>query len=384
MKIEKCGLLFTDGNWIESKDQASEGIRLIQTGNIGNGKFLEKENRSKYISEETFLNLKCTEIFAGDILISRLPEPVGRACIIPEKEERMITAVDCSILRVDENVVDKKYLLHFLKSPVYFQALAGKLAGTTRVRVSRKNLGLVDIKIPDRYTQEKVGNILDCLEVIIDKRKSQIELLDSLVKSRFVDVFGDPISNPFGWSEDNLSNIGVLGRGVSKHRPRNAPELLGGMYPLIQTGDVSNADLYIDDFTSTYSELGLKQSKMWSKGTLCITIAANIAKTSILNFDSCFPDSVVGFDPSDRTNNIFMHYWFSFFQQMLESQAPESAQKNINLRILSGLKVIVPPIDIQEGFADFVQRVDKLKLEVRRSLDETQVLFDSLMQQYFE
>ena len=99
-KLKEVCTFFADGDWIESSDQSDEGIRLIQTGNIGEGKYLEKETRAKYISESTFNKLSCTEVYPGDILVSRLPEPVGRACIIPEKNERMITAVDCTICRV--------------------------------------------------------------------------------------------------------------------------------------------------------------------------------------------------------------------------------------------------------------------------------------------
>ena len=128
-------------------------------------------------------------------------------------------------------------------------------------------------------------------------------------KSQFVEMFGDPVFNNLNWNELKMSELGRLERGTSKHRPRNAPELLGGIYPLIQTGDVSNSGLYITEYKSTYSELGLKQSKMWSKDTLCITIAANIAQTSILTFDACFPDSVVGFITNGKVNNIFMHYY---------------------------------------------------------------------------
>ena len=204
-----------------------------------------------------------------------------------------------------------------------------------------------------------------------------------LVRARFVEMFGDPVSNSYGLPEATLPELGKFGRGVSKHRPRNDPRLLDGEYPLVQTGDVANASLYITSYNSTYSELGLKQSKMWSKGTLCITIAANIAKTAILEFDACFPDSVVGFIANEKTNNIFIHYWFSFFQAILESQAPESAQKNINLKILSELKVIVPEKEKQNEFVDFVHQVDKSKDSVQKALDEAQLLFDSLMQQYF-
>ena len=197
-------------------------------------------------------------------------------------------------------------------------------------------------------------------------------------------MFGDPVSNPMEWVMDKLYNLGSLGRGVSKYRPRNAPELLGGIYPLIQTGDVANSDLYIKRYNATYSELGLKQSKMWEKGTLCITIAANIAKVGILEFDACFPDSVVGFQSNDKTNNIFMYYWFNFFQKLLENQAPESAQKNINLKILGELKVVQPPIELQNQFADFVKEVDKLKSQMQDSLKELEDNFNSLMQKAFK
>ena len=180
--------------------------------------------------------------------------------------------------------------------------------------------------------------------------------------SQFYEMFGDPVLNEMGWQTESLDKIGAIGRGVSKHRPRNAPELLGGKYPLIQTGDVANSGNYIVDYHSTYSELGYKQSKLWKSGTLCITIAANIAKTSILSFDACFPDSIVGFIAGETTNNMFIHYWFSYFQKLLESQAPESAQKNINLKILSELNVILPPLALQNQFADFVAEVDKSQL----------------------
>ena len=360
-KLKEVCTFFADGDWIESSDQSDEGIRLIQTGNIGEGKYLEKETRAKYISESTFNKLSCTEVYPGDILVSRLPEPVGRACIIPEKNERMITAVDCTICRPNETLISKEYMCYFMRSNVYHTRLLGSVTGTTRKRISRKNLGNVEVKIPPKGEQNAIVKQLDCLTSVISLRSRELELLDELVRGRFVELFGDPVSNSYGLPEATLPELGVFGRGVSKHRPRNDPKLLGGDYPLIQTGDIANAGLYITSYNSTYSEFGLKQSKMWEKGTLCITIAANIAKTAILEFDACFPDSVVGFTANERTNNIFIHYWFSFFQAILESQAPESAQKNINLKILSELKVIVPEKERQNEFANFVHRIDKSK-----------------------
>ena len=250
--------------------------------------------------------------------------------------------------------------------------------------LTKANLLKVEIPLSPLEEQRKIAAVLDKVSDLIAKRRTQLDKLDELVKSRFIEMFGDPVTNSFNLPLSSLSQLGKFGRGVSKHRPRNAPELLGGKYPLIQTGEVANSDLYILSYQNTYSELGFKQSKIWKAGTLCITIAANIAKTAILTFDACFPDSVVGFSANDKTNNIFIHYWFGFFQQILESQAPESAQKNINLQILSDLKIIVPPIELQNQFAAFVKQTDKSKLAIQKNLEKLEILKKSLMQKYFD
>ncbi len=235
----------------------------------------------------------------------------------------------------------------------------------------------------DLSKQVEIVTVLDRVMSLINSRQEELVALDELIKARFVEMFGDPSKNPKGYPVEKLSQVGELNRGVSKARPRNKPELLGGPYPLIQTGEISTAELFIDHYTNTYSEAGLAQSKMWPKGTLCITIAANIAQTAILGFDACFPDSVVGFIPHKKVTQIYIHYWFSFFQKILDEQAPQVAQKNINLKILSDLDVMVPPLELQEQFIDIVEQTDKSKVAIQKSLDETQLLFDSLMQEYF-
>ena len=282
----------------------------------------------------------------------------------------------------DKHVVDilPEYIYYMFKYRNWDNGSNKAVMGKT---LNKSTLSEVEIDICSIEKQKEIVAVLDKVMESLSSRKKELALLDELVRGRFVELFGDPVSNSYGLPEATLPELGVFGRGVSKHRPRNDPKLLGGDYPLIQTGDIANAGLYITSYNSTYSEFGLKQSKMWEKGTLCITIAANIAKTAILEFDACFPDSVVGFTANERTNNIFIHYWFSFFQAILESQAPESAQKNINLKILSELKVIVPEKERQNEFADFVHQIDKSKLIVQKELDETQLLFDSLMQEYF-
>ena len=275
--------------------------------------------------------------------------------------------------------MDVDYLCYSLM----FYKVDGMVNGATRMKLTQAAMRRMLIPSRTIEGQKAVVRLLNRIQMLIKVEKEQLKKYDELIKSRFVEMFGDPVNNSFSFPETTLPKLGEFGRGVSKHRPRNAPELLGGSYPLIQTGEVAAANLYITSYVNTYSELGYQQSKMWKKGTLCITIAANIAKTAILGFDACFPDSIVGFNANEKANNVFIHYWFSFFQKILESQAPESAQKNINLKILSELKVIVPPIEKQEEFSGFVHQIDKLRFATQKSLAETQQLFGSLMQKYF-
>lgn len=278
------------------------------------------------------------------------------------------------------DAVYNRYLFHWLKNNTEYLNSLGR--GATFKEISKSIVENIEIPLPPLEEQRRIAALLDKVTDLIAKRRAQLDKLDLLVKARFVEMFGDPSANT-RWPTAKLSQLGELNRGVSKHRPRNDPRLLGGAYPLIQTGDVSNSGLYILNYSSTYSEFGLKQSRLWNAGTLCITIAANIAQTSILTFDACFPDSVVGFVPSDKTNSVFMHYWFSFFQKILEEQAPQVAQKNINLKILSDLDVIVPPYDLQKHFQEFVNQITMVQTAINCSLEKEQTLKKALMQQYF-
>lgn len=173
---------------------------------------------------------------------------------------------------------------------------------------------------------------------------------------------------PQGWCWASLDQIGILDRGRSRHRPRNAKHLYGGPYPFVQTGDVRHANTYLTEFTQTYSEAGLHQSKMWPRGTLCITIAANIAETAILGFDGCFPDSVVGMLPvSERVSIRYVEFYLRTIQERLESIAPATAQKNLNLETLREVPICLPSPEEQKAI---VESVDE-KLSVAEATECT-------------
>ena len=278
---------------------------------------------------------------------------IGRTMLLPAKSSVISTM---QYLLPKDNILPA-YLYYVIKA----RHLEKYFSGATIPHIYFKDYKNEQFDLVNFEKQKQIVHKLKVIEKIMTNLNDELKLFDELIKARFVEVFGDPIKNDKSWKQVKLMDLGLLARGISKHRPRNAVELLGGPYPLVQTGEVANADTYITSYLSTYSELGLKQSKMWPKGTLCITIAANIAQTSILTFDACFPDSVVGFIAGERVETVFVHYWFSFLQSSLEALATQVAQKNLNLKTLSNVEVIVPPIQLQSEFVNFTKQVDKSK-----------------------
>lgn len=163
------------------------------------------------------------------------------------------------------------------------------------------------------------------------------------------------------WEYVTLDKLGTVSRGRSKHRPRNDAALFGGKYPFVQTADVKAAELYLTEYTNTYNERGLEQSKLWKAGTLCITIAANIADTAILGIDACFPDSIMGFIPFDGVSNVkFVKYAFDMLQKDCQKISQGTAQDNLSWEKLATIKFPAPPIEIQDKIVKCLSSYDDL------------------------
>ena len=191
------------------------------------------------------------------------------------------------------------------------------------------------------------------------------------------------------WCWALLDELGDLNRGKSKHRPRDDKRLFNGKYPFIQTGEIRNSGGLISNYVKTYSEFGLKQSKLWPKNTLCITIATNIAETAILNIPACFPDSVVGFIPNDEVTSVkFIHFYIKTIKNRLESYAPATAQKNINVETLKDIVVPLPSVSEQHEIVKMIERsfsiIDSNETVVLNSLQYAQMLRQSILKNAFE
>lgn len=193
-----------------------------------------------------------------------------------------------------------------------------------------------------------------------------------------------------GWVEKTLREVSLdFGRGKSKHRPRNDKRLFGGKYPFVQTGDVRNSNGQdIQDYTTTYNDFGLAQSKLWPKGTICITIAANIAETGILGFDACFPDSVIGMVvDKKKTNNQFVEYLLQSFKAVLKAKGKGSAQDNINLGTFENQTFPFPELKVQDRIVEKLdslsEDIQKLEIVYKQKLDELAELKQSILQKAF-
>lgn len=163
------------------------------------------------------------------------------------------------------------------------------------------------------------------------------------------------------WDYKTLNELGTVSRGRSRHRPRNDNSLFGGKYPFVQTADVKAANFYLTDYTETYNEKGLEQSRLWKAGTLCITIAANIADTAILGIDACFPDSIMGFVPFEGVSNAkFIKYAFDMLQRDIKQISQGTAQDNLSWQKLETIKFPAPDIKIQNKIVEILGTFDDL------------------------
>jgi type I restriction enzyme, S subunit len=227
-----------------------------------------------------------------------------------------------------------------------------------QMRQTILNLAVRGRLVPQDPNEEPASELLRRIQVAEEQRvtKGKSNLKRTLPP---LDTTRRPFELPSGWTWARFPELGMFGRGKSKHRPRNDHTLFGGgTHLLVQTGDVARSNGLISTFTNKYNDIGLAQSAKWPKGTLCITIAANIADSGILTFDACFPDSVVGFIPADVFPNArYFEYFVRTAKADLLKFAPATAQKNINLEILNAVLIPLPPLAEQQRI---VTRVDEL------------------------
>lgn len=189
---------------------------------------------------------------------------------------------------------------------------------------------------------------------------------------------------PKDWKPKKLDELGFVGRGKSRHRPRNASFLYGGRYPFFQTGDIKAANFYLTEYSQTYSDAGLAQSKLWKPGTLCITIAANIAESAILGIEGCFPDSVVGFVPDpDKADVRFVKYYMEILKLKMQNVSRGTTQDNLSVDKLLSFDFFVPPLPAQQRIAGILSAYDELIENSQRRIKILDSMARALYREWF-
>ncbi len=266
----------------------------------------------------------------------------------------------------DERKAIPDFMFYQVLGSTFKEQLEAFASGTTVPIVNKSKFNSIEIVLAPLPEQQRIVGILDEAFDGIATAKANAEKnlqnARALFESHLQVVF---THRGKGWKQKTLEEIAtIFGRGKSRNRPRNAPHLYGGEYPFVQTGDIRNADHIITEYSQTYSEAGLAQSKLWPKGTICITIAANIAETAILGFDACFPDSVIGVVANPKEADVsFIEYLLQSFKVHLQAMGKGSAQANINMGTFENERFPFPPVS---GQKQIVAKLDSLREETHR------------------
>ena len=358
--------LIGDGNhsskYPKKSEMVVEGVPFIRGTNIVNGQL--SSNDVLYISQEKHLQLKKGHLKAGDVLFTNRGE-IGKVAIVNKEFDGANLNSQIAWLRCRDNLLPK-YLYYFLQSKLMRDRFEKEKSGAALQQFPIKMLNATEVYFPSVPEQNSIVALLETVFADLEQTRAKTE--QNLKNAR--ELFDSYLQQVFsqkgeGWVEKTLKEASIdFGRGKSKHRPRNDESLYGGDYPFVQTGDVRNCEHLITKYSKTYNEVGLAQSKLWPKGTICITIAANIAETGILDFDSCFPDSVIGVVVNPEVTTVsYVEFLLQSFKAILKAKGKGSAQDNINMGTFEKLYFPFPSINKQK---EIVHALNELMISVQK------------------
>ncbi|MFT0696561.1 restriction endonuclease subunit S [Acinetobacter bereziniae] len=379
--------VFVDGDWVESKDQDPNGdVRLIQLADIGDGFYIDKSSR--FLNSETAKRLKCTYLKEGDILVARMPDPLGRACIFPKSEKPCVTVVDVCIIRPNPNKVDNRWLMHTINLPVMRQRINEYVTGTTRQRISRGNFSKLKISVPPLAEQRRIAAILDQADVLRQKRQQAIEKLDRLLQATFIDMFGDPNTYQNRFPIKSLKQVCTK---ITDGEHGTVERLESGKLYLMARNITKNMTLDITEVSYISEEDHQRIYKRCSPefGDLMIVcVGATIGKLCLVpdmeEFSLARSVALLKPDNNSVISQYLLHLLASdYMQQKILNSRNTAAQAGLYLGKLSIIEVPVPPKELQEKWSKIALSIEDQKQKLYKQLDIQNQLFISLQNQAF-
>ena len=320
----------------------------------------------------------------GSILVSTVRPNLNAVAMLEDDTPNItIASTGFCILDCKENA-NNRFIFNFCKSRAFIDDMVSQATGASYPAVSDKIVR--SALVPDYSYEEqcKISEVLDRLSAVIDNRKAELSVLDELIRARFVEMFGDPRSNPFGFPKSMLKDTCKVVTGNTP--PRAAQEYYGDYVEWIKTDNIVPEMINPTKATESLSEEGIKVGRTVGKNSILMAcIAGSIASIGKV----CVTDRTVAFNQqinaviSKEYNILFLYVMLQLSKDYLVEEINMSLKGILSKSKLEEKEFIVPPIDLQEQFAEFVEQVDKSKDSVQKALDEAQLLFDSLMQQYF-
>ena len=385
---------FVDGDWIESPYITSDGIRLIQTGNIGTGEYREKGFR--YICEETFANFKCTEVMPGDVLICRLGEPVARACLAPDLGKRMITSVDVCILKNREDA-HAKYLVYTMSSQPYLDWVRSRVRGSTRDRISRSMLGSFSLPLSPLNEQRAIAAFLDRetakIDGLVARKERLIELLQEKrtalitravtrgldpnvpMKDSGVEWLGEI---PAHWDVKRTKFAATLrsGHTPSRQNPEYWKDCTIPWFGLADVWQIRDGQVeYVQATAEKISEIGLANSaaRLLPKGTVILSRTASVGFSAVLGVDMATTQDFVNWVCGPSLRPEYLLYVFRAMGPEFRRLAMGSTHQTIYMPDVGGFSTPVPPVPEQDEIVAFIRKetaaIDALTVKVRRAID---------------
>ena len=315
-----------------------------------------------------------------NVLYSKL-RPYLNKVVIPDKDGYATS--EMLPMRPNPEIITRSYLTYYLRSPAFVAYINEKTSGAKMPRANSTDLKEYQIECPDLTAQDRITNQFDILVSMMDSRKRELKELDNLIKARFVEMFGDINVNDRRWDNEPLGELCTIVRGSS---PRPIEKFLGGNIPWIKIGDATDGDnIYLSSTKEHIIEDGVKNSRLVKAGSLIFAnCGVSLGFARIINFDGCIHDGWLAMEDIDeRLDKVFLLQALNQMTEHFRAIAPAGTQPNLNTAIMKAYHQVLPPIELQREYISFVKQVDKSKVVVQKSLDETQTLFDSLMQKYF-
>ncbi len=292
-----------------------------------------------------------------------------KTCEFRADNSDVILSTGFAVLRPTPGLLHSRYLFHWLRTRRFNDQKDLLCTGATQQAITNEKLAKLRIPLPSLLDQRRIADVLDRAEALRSTRIQAMSELDKLQQALFMDMFGNPITNSNGWPVAAMRDLATIERGRFTPRPRNDPSYYGGMYPFIQTGDISSSGGRVTSWTQTLNERGVSVSRSFPPGTVVIAIVgATLGMTAILDVEVYCPDSVVGIQPIPNLATAeYLEQILRCWRPIFVAQAPETARANINLETLRPLTIPAPPIALQLDYSRRLAAIENLRISLQSS-----------------